>query len=272
MYKKLMNPEEKKAGVYTAQKKDKTIYYRSSFTFKNKHISLGSYPDSTLANQAYLDALMISSDETYTIYSYSSAYSIPFEKWVSIINFRDNGIYISNPIYIRKKYFSYFLSPSEELKFSIDDLFYYSSHKIIRRGGHLFVSDYGMQTSILSRYGIKSYGVAGKDYLLLNQDPFDFRYENVSILNPYQGVKAVVKKGKQLYQSKIHLHGDYIIGYYTTVIQAAIAYNKAIDIVKKNGCKKNFKQNYTEGISPSVYAEIYSKTKISKKIIHYLAE
>ena len=27
-------------GVYTATKKDKTLYYRSSITYKNKHISL----------------------------------------------------------------------------------------------------------------------------------------------------------------------------------------------------------------------------------------
>ena len=31
------------AGVYTAYKKDGTVYYRSSITHKNKHISLGSF-------------------------------------------------------------------------------------------------------------------------------------------------------------------------------------------------------------------------------------
>ena len=45
------------------------------------------------------------------------------------------------------------------LKFDIDDLFYYSSHKILKRQGHLYVNDYGMQITILNRYGIKNYGV-----------------------------------------------------------------------------------------------------------------
>ena len=29
----------------------------------------------------------------------------------------------------------------------------------MKRGGHLFVAEYGMQTSVLSRYGIRSYAV-----------------------------------------------------------------------------------------------------------------
>ena len=35
---------------------------------------------------------------------------------------------------------SYYLSPSHVLKFDPDDLFYYSSHKIMRRGNHYFVA------------------------------------------------------------------------------------------------------------------------------------
>ena len=75
-------------------------------------------------------------------------------------------------------YFSYYLSENEELKFDIDDLFYYSNHKIMRRGGHLFVSDYGMQISILSRYEIMLHKVnGGFDINLMvakinNYDPF----------------------------------------------------------------------------------------------------
>ena len=47
-------------GVYTATKKDGTIYYRSSITYQNKHISLGSYASEDTANQAYqkADALL----------------------------------------------------------------------------------------------------------------------------------------------------------------------------------------------------------------------
>lgn len=82
-----------------------------------------------------------------------------------LINFRDNGIYFGTPIYARSKFFYYYLSPTDVLKFDIDDLFYYSSRKIMKRNGHLFVADYGMQVNILNRYGIRNFAVAGKDYL-----------------------------------------------------------------------------------------------------------
>ncbi|MBR4025933.1 MAG: hypothetical protein IKJ01_00050, partial [Lachnospiraceae bacterium] len=45
-----------KQGVYQAVKKDGTIYYRSNITYKNKHISLGSFLTEDLANQAYIEA------------------------------------------------------------------------------------------------------------------------------------------------------------------------------------------------------------------------
>ena len=43
-------------GVFSAKKKDGTIYYRSSFTYKSKHISLGSFPTEKEAHKAYLEA------------------------------------------------------------------------------------------------------------------------------------------------------------------------------------------------------------------------
>jgi hypothetical protein len=55
-------------------------------------------------------------------------------------------------------------------------------------------------------------------------------------------------------------------------VEAAIAYNKAIDILKKNGVKKNYTPNYIEGISPSVYADIYSRLKVSDKVRNYTVE
>ena len=54
-----------KTGVYLATKKDGTIYYRSSITYKNKHISLGSFSSENDANKAYLEAYdLISSTQT----------------------------------------------------------------------------------------------------------------------------------------------------------------------------------------------------------------
>ena len=125
-------------GAHLAFKKDKTAYYRSSITFCNKHISLGSFSSEQEAHQAYLEASHLLSDFSTTI---DDVFSLPtilsFNKVISLLNFRDNHIYFKNPIYLRNNYFVYYLSPFEEFKFDIDDLFYYSSHKIMRRQGHL---------------------------------------------------------------------------------------------------------------------------------------
>ena len=38
-------------GVYQATKKNGEVYYRSSLTYRRRHISLGSYSDALLAHQ-----------------------------------------------------------------------------------------------------------------------------------------------------------------------------------------------------------------------------
>lgn len=259
-------------GVYETKKKNGSSSYRSSITYKNKHISLGSYPTAQAASHAYLAAQELLSTPTISLEDYPSDHPLPFEKWVVLANFRDNGIYFANPIYLRKKYFQYLLNPQITLLFDLDDLFYYSSHKIMKRGGHYFVADYGMQVNIFNRYGIKNYAVEGKDYRFINGDSFDFRYENIEIMNSYHGVHAQKTANGPRFSSKIHLNGNYTIGTYDTDIEAAIAYNKSIDILKKNGVNRNFTPNYLENLSPSAYADIYSKIKISAKIKNYRLE
>lgn len=255
-------------GVFKAKKKDGTVYYRASITYKRKHISLGSYDTMSAANEAYSEADRLINTASISIYSYESNSPLPFEKWVILINYRDNGIYFGTPIYARPKFFYYFLSPDHALKFDIDDLFYYSSHKIMRRNGHLFVADYGMQVNILSRYGIRNFAVAGKDYIFINGDTTDFRHENLRIVNRYQGVSEVTLKGEKRFRARINVPGYFVIGHYRTETDAAIAYNKAIDILKKNGIKKSFVPNYIEGLSPSAYADIYSRLKVSEKLLY----
>lgn len=264
--------EKKFPGVFEAQKKDGTVYYRSSITYKRKHISLGSYDTPYKAYASYLEAAELISDFSLSLNNFSKHRALSFEKWVSLINFRDNGIYFSTPIYLYKKYFEYMLSPTQILKFDIDDLFYFSSHKIMQRGRHFFVADYGMQVNIANRYGIKNYAVLDRDYRFVNGDDMDFRYENIEIMNTYHGVtKKETKKGTR-YIAKIHIKGNYTIGSYHTDIEAAIAYNKAIDLLKKNGIDKNFTPNYLEDLSPSAYADLYTKLHISQKIVHYRLE
>ena len=253
-------------GVYTAKKKSGEVYYRASFTYKNKHISLGSFKSEKKAAEAYDFACKIIYNDDYTIEKLYKNMPLSFDKYIVIINFRDNNIYLPNPIYVRKKYFSYYISEQEEMKFSMDDLFYYMSHRILRRGGHLYVNDYGMQVSLGIRYGIKNYAVENRDYRFVNGDSLDYRYENIEVMNTYNGVESCVHNKKNCYRAKIHIVGDYVIGYYDDAIRAAIAYNKAIDILNMNGIKKGYSANYIESLSGKTYADIYSELKISKAI------
>lgn len=258
-------------GVFEATKKDGSIYYRSSFTHKNKHISLGSFPNPENAHKAYLEAkeLLYSTLSVMGLSDYSKEkHVLAYDKWVSLINLRDNGMYFATPIYIRKRFFEYHVSPTLILKFDIDDLFYFASHKIMKRGGHYFVADFGMQVSILSRFGIKSYAVVGRDYDFINGDTTDFRRENLDVYNQYHGVllQTDPKTSITKYLARIHINGYYNIGVYDTMEQAAIAYNKAIDILHKQGVGRNYVPNYLEHISPKTYADIYSSLKVSSKL------
>jgi hypothetical protein len=257
-------------GVYTATKKNGGIYYRASVTYNGKHISLGSFDQERMANEAYrLSSEILEEHSSWTIENYPSPCILSFHKWVVLINFRDNKIYFKNPIYLKKKYFLYYIDHETCLKFDADDLFYYAHHKILRRGGHLFVSDYGMQVNILSRYGIKNYAVPGRDYLFSNGDDKDFGYHNIEIINHFHGVSQVIKKGQLQYLTKIHINGDYLIGFYPTETDAAIAYNKAVLILKNNGFTKNYPQNFIDGLNEITYASLFQKLRISKKFLAY---
>ncbi len=268
-------------GVSICQKKGGETYYRASITYKRKHISLGSYALFSHASMAYEEADFLLHNTEIGLHTYESGFPtpavsatpgkdaspkhiLPFEKWVILLNFRDNGVYFHTPIYLRPNFFYYYYSPELILKFDIDDLFYYASHKIMKRGNHYFVADFGMQVNILNRYGIMNYAVPGRDYHFDNGDVLDFRRENLIIVNQYHGVSYSEKRGK--YRARIHINGNYKIGYYDTMDEAAIAYNKAVDILRDKGCQKNYSTNYLENISADAYNQIYKRLPISKKI------
>lgn len=261
------------SGVYIATKKNGDIYYRSSITFCNKHISLGSFNEKKAAHNAYVEAADILFCNNHSFEDYNkNYYSLSFDKWVILMNFRDNNLYIKTPIYIKNRYFIYYLSSSDLLKFDVDDLFYYSTHKIMRRGGHLFVSDYGMQVNILSRYGIKNYAVPDKDYRFVNGDKTDYRYGNIDIINHYHGVSKLIRNGIPAYETKIHLNGYLLVGCYPTETEAAIAYNKAASLLTQKGITKNFPQNYIPELNEINYAALYHKVRITKKIRNFSSE
>lgn len=258
------------AGVYRATRKDQTVYFRASITYKGKHISLGSYAAEEEAHEAYRAAADILKQSLSIEDSFEQTAGLPFEKLVSLINFRDNHMYIATPIYLHKNYFSYYLDVDRELKFDIDDLFYYSSRRIMQRKGHLYVNDYGMQVTLQSRYGIRSHAVAGRDYLFVNGDPNDFRYSNIEIINPYFGVARFQKKGQFFYRARIHINGNYTLGVYRDPVQAAVAYNKAADLARNAGIDRVFPENYIEELSASGYADLYTATRLSAKYLAYL--
>lgn len=259
-------------GVFTATKKNGDLYFRASITCKGKHISLGSFSTETQASAAYKEAERIYRFDQLSINDYDKTSALSFEKWVSLINFRDNQIYCKTPIYILSNFFLYYFGPDDILKFDVDDLFYYSKHKIQRRGGHLFVSEYGTQFNILARYGIKNFAVAGKDYRFVNGDPTDFRYRNIEIINKYHGVSKHVEHGIASYTAKIHVNGDFQIGTYATEAEAAVAYNKAATILAANGVTKQFQKNYVLELNEIEYASMYHKIHISKNIRTYRQE
>ena len=167
-------------------------------------------------------------------------------------------------------YFSYFLKDFGELKFDNDDLFYYSSHRILLHDGHLYVNDYGMQYGILARYGIKNFAVAGKDYTFANGDETDYRYSNIIVINRYHGVTRIEKQGRYLYEVRLHINGEYLIGRFDSEEEAAVAYNKAADTAKSVGVKKEFIQNYVLEYTPREYAHIYTEIKLPTKFLTYL--
>ena len=100
-----------KKGVYAAIKKDGTPYYRSSITFQNKHISLGSFPTEAAAARAYNEADGILHDPGCSLESYlplsledksakRRSPALTFPNWVKLINFLENCIYFKTPIFM----------------------------------------------------------------------------------------------------------------------------------------------------------------------------
>ena len=266
------------SGVYPAQKKDGTPYWRASVTHKGKHISLGSYDDEIVAEHAYEEACELlrgaakgkTSGDSISVEESSlgiSDYSdrkraLAFDKWVALVNFRDNGIWCRGPIYLRKGYFEYYLSATEDYRFGPDDPFYYTHHTIQKRGGHLFVADYGMQVSVLSRYGVRPYSVPGRDHYFKNGDDHDYRPGNLVVVNRYIGVQQ--ESRRKNFVARINMgHGrTIVVGHYDTEEEAAIAYNKAVDVLRAAGSDRAYEKNYLDDVSPAKYIVLYNNIKI----------
>ena len=255
-------------GIYKTALKDGTPSFRVSFYHNKKHVAIGSYSDEKMAEKALAEAQRLYSDRTITIWNFRNFITaVSVDKCVTILNHRDHNVYIKTPIYLMQGYFLYFLEGKGILKFDNDDLFYYSTHRILIHDGHLYVNDYGSQYSLFSRYGIRNFAVQGIDYDFANGDPMDLRYENVIVINPYNGVRQLDNNGMVRYEAKIHINGYIRLGIYRSIEEAATAYNKAVDFCESHGLKKNLVKNYVVDLSEDQYREIYSKIKLPESLI-----
>ncbi len=258
-------PMKHLSGVYPTARKNGQPSYRASITIQRKHISLGSYAKEEQARAAYLEAKTLLASPQIQPEDYNSSSMLSFEKWVILMNVRDNGVYFRTPLYLKKEYVLYYYSPSLCLTFDLKDLPFYSSHKLTKRGSSFFASEGGKQFPLLSHYGIRSYAREGRDYFFVNGDSHDLRYDNISIVNRYYGVQKEYRKGMPVYTARIQIRGSIIIGRYSSEEEAAIAYNKAASYLKEHGVAKTYPKNVLPELDEIDYARIYHLIQLPKR-------
>lgn len=294
------------SGVFRTNKKDGSVYFRASITFKEKHISLGSFSTEEAAGAAYCFARKyLDGEQEYLPHEYEdiilsgihtnqTAYKssdisneceeslktknfigeyleqdfLSYDKWIMLLNLKKTGIYCKNPIYLYGKYFIYYLDKNTELKFDADQLFFFSNHRLQKRGGHIFYNDYGMQCGLLNRFGVKNFAVLGRDYNFINGDALDFRYGNLEIINKFNGVSQEFVRGRKKFFVKIHFRSDLKVGYFDDEITAAIAYNKAADSLEEAVRRRKYeltKGGKTTNVECKMLSFELKKTTISAK-------
>lgn len=246
--------------------KNNVTTYKVYFLYESKKIYLGTYSSLTIAKEALNQAEMIMNAPTGTL-TYNN-YLIGYKKFISLCNFRDHKIYIKNPIYVYPTYFYYYLSNTTFLIFDSKDLLFFSTYKICKRGNYLYTQDSISQKSILSRFNIMSHSIAGKDYLFKNGNPQDFRRANLEIINSYKGVSRKEYKGQTVYVATIFMDKNITIGHYSSEMEAAIAYNKAIDLLYTKGISnRNYVPNTIPFLTLSEYKLIYDGLSISPRLL-----
>ncbi len=245
--------------IYPINKNSGTEY-QLYYKYKNKRIYLGAYQTFALASSAFLEA------EEVVISKISidcaSHLTLPFHKVVSLINFRDNGVFFKNPIYICGDYFKYYVSKDTVFSFDNNHLFFFSTNKIAIRGNYIYTQDGITQRNILSRFGIPSHSVCGKDYLFKNNNPYDFRKDNLHIVRHYLGVTYVKKNGLPVYVTKIFFNKSIVVGHYSSEVEAAIAYNKAADLLTKH-TQTEYMHNDIPYLTQAEYNALYESVTIS---------
>ncbi len=251
--------------IYPTTTNGKT-QYKIHFVYESNKIYLGSYPSQELAEKVLEEARMLMKMPSGL--PNFEHYTLNYKKVVSLCNLRDHNKYIKNPIYLFPTYFYYYLSKDQVLIFDSKDLFYFSTYKIYKRGNYLYTQDSISQKNILSRFKIPNHSVIGKDYYFKNNNHYDFRSENLVIINGYKGVTKKIQQDQTLYVASIHIKSNLIIGHYHSEIEAAIAYNKAGDLLNQQGILKDFSQNVFPFLTKDEYTTLYENISISPRLFH----
>lgn len=252
--------------IYPALSNNKEIY-KAYFVYKKHKIYLGQFLSYESAESALREAAEISNSSP-GIPDFDK-YKLSYKKIVIICNLRDNDKYFKNPIYLYPAFFHYYLPENCFLIFDLKDLLYFSTYKIYKRGQYLYTQDSISQKNILSRFGIPNHSVAGKDYIFLNGNSYDFRRDNLKVINQFKGVS---KNDKDKYTATIFTDKNITIGHYDSELEAAIAYNKACDMLVSQHILDNPIQNNIEFITRSEHDAIYEKVDVSPKLANSNSE
>lgn len=254
-------------GTFLATKKNGEITCRSSIYYKKKHISLGTFSTEEEARKAYLEAEeILHGTAPIRLEDHTPSAALSFSKWVMLVTLRDTGRYYRTPISPRADFFYYYVSRGLRLRFDPEDLTFFATHKITQRGRGFFVTVDGRQVPLLSLFGIHAHAVAGRDYEFLDGNARNLRRGNIRILNPYHGVRKEFRKGMPVYAARIHVNGDLLIGRYSTEEEAAIAYNKAADLLGEQGCPIHYPRNVVAGMEEFDLERIYHLVKVAEKV------
>ncbi len=249
--------------IYPSVLNEKT-QYKVYFVFESNKIYLGTYPSMETAEKVLAEAkALMNAPKGPPCFEHAS---LNYKKIVSLCNLRDHKKYMKNPIYLYGPYFHYYLSKDCILVFDSKDLFYFSTYRIYKRGNYLYTQDSISQQNILLRFGIPNHSVMNKDYFFKNGNPYDFRSENLVVVNGYKGVKQKLKKDKAIYIAYIHTKTNLIIGHYESEMEAAIAYNKAIDLLHEQNLNHDYTPNTIPYITKTEYQAIYDRISVSPRL------
>lgn len=251
--------------IYEALMSGKT-QYKIYFVYKATKIYLGSYSSMEIAQKVLeeADELM----ETVSSIPSFDTYTLNYKKIIVLCNLRDHKKYIKNPIYLYPTYFHYYLSKDCILTFDLKDLLYFSTYKVYKRGNYIYTQDGISQQNILARFGIPNHSVINKDYRFKNNDPYDFRAQNLEIINSYKGVTKKIKGSTIVYSASIYIHGNLTIGHYHTETEAAVAYNKAVDLLTQQGLLHDHPHNHIPLITKDEYDSLYHSLPVSSRLTH----